>query len=307
VSPNQLHDRLARLIGYKTVAATEPQFGSEQRRDGYLERAVSFRSVDGMVPALLLEPEAPNGAAAVVHHQHNSQWQLGKSEVAGLLGDRWQAFGPALARSGVTVLACDAVGFEDRRSAGPGGDERASDRDNYWALASYRLLQGRPLMRTVLADATAGHSLLAEMPGVDPARIGGLGHSMGGATAIFHAALGQRVAFVASSCAACTFAQRMADGTDIEAAQVLPRLLELADLDDVTALIAPRPLLPTSATDDKYSRDATRTAQAAGRRYRYLDAEEAISHERFAGGHALTRERFEMIVEWVVARARCGW
>jgi len=49
------------------------------------------------VPALLLVPEHPCGAGVVALHQHNSQWHLGKSEVAGLAGEPLQAFGPALA------------------------------------------------------------------------------------------------------------------------------------------------------------------------------------------------------------------
>jgi hypothetical protein len=31
--------------------------------------------------------------------------------------------------------------------------------------------------------------------------------------------------------------------------------------------------------------------------------EGALRHARFAGGHALTPERFEVLVEWVAARA----
>ena len=77
---------------------------SERRLDGYVELRVSYAGVEEEVPALLL---VPNGAgpfpAVLAHHQHNSEWHLGKSEVAGLAGDPLQAFGPVLARSAILL------------------------------------------------------------------------------------------------------------------------------------------------------------------------------------------------------------
>ena len=275
----------------------------ERTCDGYTERAVGFEGAEGAVPALLLLPDRPSGGGVVVHHQHASQWHLGKSEVAGRAGDRWQAFGPALARHGVTVLAADAPGFEDRRRGAAGIDARPADRDDYLAAMAHRLVQDRLLMTTVLADAAAAHAALCALPGIDPTRVGALGHSMGGATALFHAALDPRVAFAAVSGAACTYRHRIAHGTGIEAAQVIPGVLGIGDLDDVVTLVAPRPLLLCSATEDKYSADAPVIADAAAAAYDALGAGPALRHERFAGGHALTEERFAAIVRWAADRA----
>jgi dienelactone hydrolase len=168
---------------------------------------------------------------------------------------------------------------------------------------AHRLVQGGLLITTVLADAAAAHAALCAMPGIDPARVGALGHSMGGATALFHAALDPRVAFAAVSGAACTYRHRIATGTGIEAAQVIPGVLSIGDLDDVVTLVAPRPLLLCSATEDKYSADAPVIADAAAGAYEALGAGAALRHERFAGGHALTEERFAAIVRWTAARA----
>ena len=84
--------------------------------DGYTRKLVSYGAPDGEpVQAFLFEPRSPKlQAAVIVLHQHNSEWALGKSEVAGLAGDPLQAFGPALARAGVLVFAPDVVGFESR-------------------------------------------------------------------------------------------------------------------------------------------------------------------------------------------------
>jgi len=114
--------------------------GDTRTCKGYTERDVGFEGAEGHVPALLLIPDRSSGGGVVVHHQHASQWHLGKSEVAGRAGDPWQAFGPALATRGVTVLAADAPGFEDRRRGPAGTDPRPTDRDDYLAGMAHRLV-----------------------------------------------------------------------------------------------------------------------------------------------------------------------
>lgn len=297
-----LHQRLAELLGFGAPPVPKLLVHAERGRDGYVEQVVSYAGDEGDVLALLLVPEHPCGAGVVVHHQHHAQWQFGKSEVAGLCGDPWQAFGPALARRGVAVIAHDAVGFEDRRPGGPGTDARASDAGDYFATMCYRLLRGRPLMCTVLADAAAAHSALAGLDDVEQARIGALGHSMGGASVLLHAALDTRIAFAVVSGSACTYRERMTHGVGIDCAQAIPGLLELADLDDIVGLVAPRPLLLCSADEDQYSRDAPLIAEAAAQAYRGAGAPEALQHYRAHGGHALTEERFDAIVAWLTAQ-----
>jgi dienelactone hydrolase len=298
-----LRARFAALLRFDVPPAPAPICHEQRARDGYLERAVEYAGEEGPVPALLLVPDRPNGSGVVVHHQHHGQWHLGKSEVAGLDGDPWQAFGPALARRGVTVLAPDAIGFEDRRSGGPGTDARASDADDYFASMGHRLVRGEPLMVSVLADAALAHSVLAACDGVDARRVGALGHSMGGATVLWHAALDERIAFAVSSGAACTYRDRIDHGVGVDAAQAIPGVLELGDLEAVVALVAPRPQLISSADGDKYSRDAPAIVAAAAEAYRAHGAPGALHHLRAHGDHALTQERFAAIVDWVVAHA----
>jgi dienelactone hydrolase len=301
----ELRLRLSTLVGFEALTHPVPELTVSEERfcDGYTEQLISYQSAEESVPALRLIPERPCGAGVVIHHQHRSEWHLGKSEVAGLQGDRWQAFGPALARRGLSVLAPDAIGFEDRRQGSPGTDARPSDADDYFTAMCHGLIRGRPLMSTVLADAATAHSVLATSAGVDPHRVGALGHSMGGATALFHAALDTRVRFAVVSGAACTYRDRLERGTGVEAAQVVPGILDLCDLEDIAGLVAPRPLLLCSATADEYSRDAPVIAEAAATVYLAAGAPEALSHARFEGTHALTEERFSVIVDWLTARA----
>ena len=300
-----LRARLAELVRFAVPAgAPELRLVDERSRDGYDERLVTFTSpAGGDVPALLLWPHRDGPLGGVVaYHQHNSEWHLGKSEVAGLAGEAAQALGPVLARRGVAVLAPDQIGFEDRRATGPGAEVRHDDWLQYYNAMGYRLLDGELLVTTVLADAAHAVSVLGAVDGVDASRVGVAGHSMGGNTALLHAALDERVAFACSSGAAATFRAKEAAGTGLEMAQVVPGLRRLTDVDDIAALIAPRPLLLVSATEDEFSVDADVVAEHAARAYAALGAPDALRQVRFEGGHALTPDRLELIADWLAAR-----
>jgi dienelactone hydrolase len=297
-----VRERLTALLHFAAPpAAPALEVRGTAPREGYAEHRVAFAGAEGAVPAYLLVPDdarAP-GPGVVVHHQHHSQWHLGKSEVAGRAGDPLQAFGPALARRGLVVLAPDAPGFEDRRASGPGLEPREGDGLQHFNEMAYRLVAGRLLMTTVLRDAAAALSVLAAHAAVDAARVGVAGHSYGGNTTLFHAALDDRVRFACASGAACTYRHRMADRTAIELAQIVPGIRAVADLDDIVGLIAPRPLLLVSAPDDVYSADADAIERAVAPRF----PAGALRHARFAGGHALTPERLTLIVDWVAETA----
>ena len=75
-------------------------------------------------------------------------------------------------------------------------------------------------MKKILEDTMTAISLLSGIPGVDKSRIGTLGHSMGGNTVQFLAALDERISFACASGSACSYKNRMANGVGIELASV---------------------------------------------------------------------------------------
>ena len=297
---------LAELIGFRVPEPPAFQTRRDQHEDGWTRSLMTYRSPEGDdVVAYLLAPEGEGPFPAVVcHHQHNSEIHLGKSEPAGVAGSPLQAFAPALARRGVLVLAPDSLCFEDRRRGGTGREPRDDDGRRHFDELCYRLLRGDTLARKVVSDSALAVSLLAATPIVDPRRIGILGHSYGGNTVLFHAALDDRVRFACSSGAACSYRRRIASGTGIELASVIPGFTKRFDVEDLVRCMAPRPLLLVSATDDPYSEDADEIEAAGRDAYDQLGAAGRLEHVRADGDHALDEARFDRIVSWTAEAAR---
>ena len=264
--------------------------------NGFVRERIEYRGLeDDLIPAFLFTPRARDMlGGVVVFHQHNGEFHFGKSEVAGEVGDAFQAFGPALARRGVAVLAPDAVTFEDRRGAVQGVEPDYYDWLQHYSAMSYRLLDGDLLMRKCLDDAQRALSVLLQASGVDERLVGVAGHSYGGYTALYHAAVDARCRFACVSGAVCSFETRRREGTGITLFETVPGLARQADTHDILSAIGPRPTMVVSGTEDKYSRDADRVvAKVAG---------DFITELRVDRGHALDQERFDAIIEWIVER-----
>lgn len=254
-----------------------------------------------LIRAYLLLPKGEGPFPAVlIHHQHNSEWHLGKSEVCGMMGDPLNAFGSALAKSGFIVLSPDSIGFEDRRISQK-GNERNEKGDwlQYFNGMAYRMVSGRLLMTTVLCDARIGISLLTAHRKVDKTRIGILGHSYGGSTSIFHAAIDERVKFVCASGAACSYKNKIENETGIEMSLIIPGILKQFDIPDIVKCINPRNTLLVSATDDIYSKDTTDIVNKVHQELTKQNEIDKLEHKQYKGNHTLTEERFDSIIDWI--------
>lgn len=303
---SEMRKDIAKLIGIDLSEmavdnSVEYTVLSSDKEDGYTRQYIRYISGAETVPAYLLIPDKQgNNPAVLINHQHNREHHLGKSEVCGLAGNPLQAFGPALAKKGFVVLAPDAVCFEERRN------DTSVEGFDFWQHfheVCYRIVKGDCMMKQVLTDAMNGISLLAGLPYVDKQHIGTLGHSMGGNTILFLAALDERISFACASGSACTYEHRMANGVGIEMASVIPGFHGKYDIDNLVALTAPRKLLLVSAEEDKYSMDAPEIVEKAGKAFEEKGVPENLHHKRYPGGHAMTEERFDFIIKWLVGNA----
>ena len=303
---DKLRREISQFLGFRipeTVASFTIHVEVEEH--GYRRILISYAGEeDDHIPAFLLLPDGPGPFPAVlVHHQHHSQRHFGKSEVCGLVGDPLQAFGPALAERGIAVLAPDSICFEDRRHNYTGTDPDEADVSQHYDEMCYRLLRGDTLMRKVLDDSARGISLLRAHPLINPQRVGILGHSYGGNTVLFHAALDERIGFACSSGAACSYRYKLAHQYGIEMAEVIPGFATRFDIADLVTCMAPRRVLVVSATDDGNSQDAGEIVRTARETCAAMALTEQIEHRCYEGQHDLTRERLDAIAQWLVARA----
>ncbi|MGC4089932.1 MAG: hypothetical protein QM756_19005 [Polyangiaceae bacterium] len=213
---DQLRASIREFLGLGVPAAERQLLVHEEVREvGYTRKAVSYSSGGERVQAFLFEPLGERrGGAVVALHQHNSQWRFGKSEIAGLVGDPHQAFGPALARAG---CAC----WRPMRGVSIRGSNRwRCQRRPSWPRHRTRSAAARSpsglstltwprigsravklLMRELLLDIDAALQVLRDVTGA--LELGLVGHSYGGNLALFAAALNEGVAFAVSSGAVC--------------------------------------------------------------------------------------------------------
>jgi dienelactone hydrolase len=314
---DSLRESLTSFLRFSSSAPTPKLHEVERTREADYDRSlVWYEAPDGdRIEAFLFEPvQAPRRGGILALHQHNSQWSLGKSEIAGLAGDPLQAFGPALARAGVTVLAPDAVAFESRSGAAGWGTSlapalhKSHSRPEGWLdhynQMAHRLVKGDLLMRKVLTDSATALSVLRHLDEVDPASVGVLGHSYGGSVALFLAALDVRVAFACSSGAACSYAHKLEHGTALEMSLVIPNFLERFEIVDLLRCVAPRRLLIVSSEDDPHSADATDLVRDALPAFIAHGFPGHLEHLRVPGSHELDQRRYQAILAWAIAQAK---
>ncbi len=295
-----LRTEIAEVIGIQVPysgAEVPYEILENTKEDGYTRQLIEYASGGDKVSAFLLLPEILNkNPAILINHQHNREHHLGKSEVCGLAGNPLQAFGPELAKRGFVVLAPDSICFEERRK-----DPNIEGFD-FWQHFNemcYRIIRGDFLMKKVLEDTMNGISLLSQLAYVDAERIGTLGHSYGGNTALFLSALDERISFCCASGSACTYENRMKHDVGIEMASVIPNFHGKYDIDDLVSCIAPRRLLIVSGEEDKYSRDASYIVEKGSLVYSERQALHNLCHKQYSGGHEMTQEKFDAIIEWI--------
>lgn len=159
----------------------------------------------------------------------------------------------------------------------------------------HAILLGRSLLGERCTDVSSVIDwLLAEQKAlnIDPRRIHIMGHSAGGSTALFSAAIDERIgATMASGCIGFvrdTIARRRDD----QGQNVIPGLLQWLELSDVVGLIAPRPLLGLAGkTDPIWPASGAEAVMAhATTIYRQLNADAGLRLLTFGGGHEFRPE-----------------
>lgn len=178
--------------------------------------------------------------AILASHQHNGQYHLGKSETAGLAGNPEMAYGAELCARGYVVICPDHPGFEDRQDRPGRGRTTLSGKEYEIFMFGDAILRGSSLAAVCLFDLQQALEVLIDFDFVDSKRLGVIGHSMGGLTALWLAAADSRISVGFSSCGFSTMAAIQKMQRPHNCAIYVPNLLKSGDMDDVAASISPR-------------------------------------------------------------------
>jgi dienelactone hydrolase len=130
-------------------------------------------------------------------------------------------------------------------------------------------------------DVLEQHSL------VDPARLGMVGISYGGTVTLFTAAVDARVAACVVSGYFSSWAESHKMPWNMCGSQILYGMLGSLEHEDLGALVAPRPMLVESGTEDDLFPFATAAESVRRTRlvYEQLGAGDRLVHDIFEGGH----------------------
>lgn len=290
-----------------------PELAREAPADmgDYTRMLVSYAVEPGeRVGAWLLRPQgdAPPGGwpAILAIHQHAGEYHLGKSEPAGLSDNPMYHYGLDLCRRGFVVLCPDQLCFEARRPPGTPDTREAGQAYERFEFTRC-ILAGSCLQTKYLHDLSCALDVLAALPGVDPARMGCLGHSLGGQEALWLAWYDARIQAAVSSCGFGLIETLLRDRVNHNFALYVPGLLEAGDLDALLASMAPRPFMLTAGTaDGLFPIDGVRAIAArAAAAYAHAGAPERFAALIFEGGHSLPdtvkHEAYAFLERWLSA------
>ena len=233
-----------KLYEIETIEATDGE--------SYIRRKLRYWvGEEEEVHAYLLVPHglsAPAPAILAMHQMNN----CGKDEVAGLHGNMDYAYGHELAERGYAVLAPDYLCMGERVFPG---------KERFDAAPFYEKYPDWSMVGKDIEDSMSAIDVLCTFDFVDPNKIGAIGHSHGGSNAIFAMALDERIVVGVSNCGMSVISEeeKCLEWSTEDGYIYFPKLRKnlLAgdelpfDINEVAALIAPRPWLNISAYYDK--------------------------------------------------------
>lgn len=252
------------------------------------------------VSGYLLVPENLNASepapAICIWHQHAGQWHLGKSEPAGLAGNKMHHTGAALAKEGYVVFCPDAIGFEDR---GRGYKQKARNLERFLFLKY--VVAGKCMAWKNILDMKRAVDYLVSRPEVDTENIGCYGHSMGSTHTWLVGPWEPRLKALVGNCCLPTYAGIHEHEILHCFPNFIPGLQQYADTPDIAALIAPRALHLNFGELDKGSpiEEVRRGVKTIEKAYQALHAEKNFSYWiEPETGHVLSDEMWKLTKEF---------
>jgi cephalosporin-C deacetylase-like acetyl esterase len=237
----------------KAVALNPQQIDEGDEGDHLRQKWVMQTEADFWMPFYLLIPktlDTPRPAVISLHgHGPGKSRNVGMDDTEAeheIIARNKENFGLQAVREGYIALCPDVRAF------GECTDEDHIDGQfniSCRSSAGRSIMLGRTLLGERVWDVMRAVDFLTTHPNVDASRIACMGHSGGGTVTLFAVALEPRIQVAVVNAAFCAWGQSIY-GTGHCPCNYVPDLLRYADCADLAALIAPRPLLINTGTDD---------------------------------------------------------
>jgi dienelactone hydrolase len=244
-SPEALRAHYQDCLGGPFPASTplNAQIRETIQKEGYRIESLTYEAETGeRIPALLLVPDNVTSShpapGIAVWHQHNGQYNLGKSEPAGLAGNPMHHTGVALAREGYVVICPDALCFGERQDQT--GILKGGDYERFEFLR--QVVQGRSLAWKNILDMRRAIDLLCERTEVLSDKLGCYGHSMGSTHTWLVGPLEPRLKCLVGNCCLPTYEAIEKEHLLHCFPNFVPGWRKYGDTPEIASLIAPRPL-----------------------------------------------------------------
>lgn len=223
----------------------------EQKMEGYTKIRFTFESEIGTrVPCWLLVPDTGKEkypvAITLQGHStgaHNSVGEI-KFEKDADYQPRGQ-FGIQAVENGYAALCIEQRGMGERKPTTP---TRKAPGCTYSALTALQL--GRTLIGERMFDVRCAIDVLADFAPCDTDKILITGNSGGGTASFYCACYDERIKLSVPSCSFCPYKESILDIYHC-ACNYIPAAYRYFEMQDLSALIAPRPLTIVTGREDK--------------------------------------------------------
>ena len=270
-------------------------------REGYTRERVELETEPGVVmPLYVLKPTGFSGSAPAIlaPHGHSSGGKLcpaGCTEVPGV-AQRIETYrydyGVQAARRGYVAFCPDARGFGERRESLSQieDDEEIRFGGSCRQLAHMALPLGLTVAGMWAWDLMRLIDYAAARPETAGQPVACIGLSGGGLQTLFLAALDERIACAVVSGYFYGARDSLLELSGNCDCNYIPHLWEYADMGDIAALIAPRPLLFEAGTQDPLNGargidNVLEQVENTRKAYELLDVPERLEVDVFEGEH----------------------
>ena len=295
---SSLLKKLRELTGYNTMVRSplKPRIIDQVACDGYMRQHMEIQTEPGVyMPMYVLSPTDRKGSlpAVIAAHGHCGGGKVAVAgvrdvpEVASAITELNYDYGVQIARAGMIAFCPDARGFGERREH--------TDRTGlmYSSCLDLRNM-AEPLGQTVAGMWAWDLHRLVDYIGtrkdVLPGRVGCAGLSGGGLQTLWAASMDDRIRCAIISGYLYGYKEALLIDHGNCSCNYVPHLYEYADMGDIAAMIAPRPLLIETGDADTLNgksglANVRSQVQIIRRAYKALGAADAVKHDIFQGGH----------------------